>query len=401
MHNRPSNGVMKRSASPARRRAGQFASPKERTAYLVAGAGVILFLLAGCGTVSSSSSEPDGSSGGDVPAEVTALAEQAGEPQPWTGPTTSPAMAEDKLIVSIPCSMAAGGCARGDAGIKAAAKAVGWDVLTIDPAFDPNKMNAAIQQAISLGADAIALNAIDPALVKNAVADARRAGIVVVNAAAGHEDDPVTDTSIQHDVSLNGALSGNMAAAVLCVDRKGEGNVMILTDPAFSIITQRVDGFQDYVKKCPRIQTQVQQISANDIGNVLQSKIKALLGANPDVDTIQVPSDAFTPDVIAALQQVGLADKVKVYSIDGNPQVIADIQAGGPTVADIGAALGQLGWATVDNINRLIQGEPTVDDGIPSRVVTKEFIPAGGQYDGDVDYVAKYEELWSTGKTTN
>jgi len=362
---------------------------------------LVLGLLTACGTTSSpSGSSGTDAAGGEVPAEVTDLATVSAEPQPWAGPTTSPALAKDKFIVSIPCGLAAAGCARIDEGVHAAAEAAGWQVQTIDPANDQNKMNAAIQQAISLGADGIALNSIEPALIQSAVAAARQAGLMVVNANAGREDDPVTDTSVQHDVSLQGVKQGNMIAATICVDTGGSADVMILQDKQFNLVNQRVEGTQDYLTNCPGITSQVQAIAINDLGTVLQSKVKALLGSNPDTTAVVSPSDAFTPDVISAIQQAGLADKVKVYSMDGNAQVVANIVAGGPAIASVGGALQMEGWAQVDNLNRLFAGESTVDDGIPIRVINADNAPAGGEYDGDVDYQAKYTELWTTGATS-
>jgi ribose transport system substrate-binding protein len=363
------------------------------------GAVVLIGLLTGCGTTNAGGTGSSGAADtSNLPKEVVELAKTAAAPQPWTGPTTSPAMSKDKFIVSIPCGLAAAGCKRIDDGVHAAAEAAGWKVQTIDPANDQNKMNAAIQQAISLGADGIALNSIEPALITSAVADARKAGLMVVNANAGREDEPVTDTSVQHDVSLQGVKQGDMIAATICVNSGGKANVMLLQEPQFNLVNQRVQGTEDYLKKCPDTKSQRQQISIGDLGTTLQSKVKALLASNPDVDTVVSPSDAFTPDVIAAVQQAGLGSKVAIYSMDGNAQVIANIVAGGPAVASVGGALQQEGWAMVDDLNRLFQGEKPVDDGTPIRVISKDNAPKSGEYNGDVDYVAAYKELWTTGK---
>jgi ABC-type sugar transport system substrate-binding protein len=83
-------------------------------------------------------------------------------------------------------------------------------------------------------------------------------------------------------------------------------------------------------------------------------------------------------------------------------QMVSNMKAGGPVKASVGQASEGQGWSTLDATNRLLQGEegPGKDkDGIQQRLVTPDWIPEGGKYVGDVDFRAKYTQLWTTGKT--
>ncbi|MEU1183949.1 sugar ABC transporter substrate-binding protein [Streptomyces sp. NPDC005820] len=364
---------------------------------------VCAVVMSGCGTTAGTTAgttDTQGSSGAGVPAAVKALVAEAGQPKPWKGPTTSPPMLKDKFIVSIPCSMASPGCARWDAGVHAAAKALGWKVLTIDPVFDTNKMNQAIQQAIDLHADAIVTTVLDPAWVASPLAAARRKGIVVLGGANGQEDVPITAEGFQHNMSLHGTQQGEWLAAQVCDDLNAEGHAIMITDPSFNVLTQRVDAVKSYLgKNCPKVSVKVEQVSANDVGTVLQNKVSAFVQRNPDVKALISPVDLFATDVSTALQQLGNHD-VKVYSIDGNPDVIRNIDSGGSIRATVGSALEWEGWSTIDDVNRLLQGKPAPDDdGVPGRMVTKDYIPKDFTYTGDIDYKAMFLKLWKTGST--
>lgn len=368
---------------------------KKATTFV--GLAIGAMVMSGCGSTAGDS-DSSSASGDNVPAAVTKLVEEASKPQPWQGPTTSPAALKDKFIVSIPCSMAAG-CSRWDAGVHAAGKALGWKVQTIDPAFDINKMNQAIEQAINLKADAIVTTTVDPAWVASSVAKARSKGIVVLSSAVGYEDAPITATGFQHEVSLHGVRQGEWLAAQACSDLDAEGQVVIVNDPSFNILKQRVKATTDYFSKnCPKMKVSVEKISAQDVGTVLQNKVSALVQKNPDLKSLITPVDIFTTDITTVLQQLGKKD-VKVYSIDGDPSSVHNVAEGGSVKATVGSALEWEGWSSIDEVNRLLQGEPVLkDDGVPGRMITKKNIPDGFSYKGDLDYQSMFKELWNTGK---
>ncbi|GAA1930970.1 hypothetical protein GCM10009775_23900 [Microbacterium aoyamense] len=371
---------------------------KKSLAAIAIGAGLVLALTACGSTTDTPSGGGTDAPAGDVPQAIVDMAAAAAEPQTYDGPTTSPDITTDVTVVSIPCSMAAAGCARWDAGVHAAADVLGWDVQTIDPAFDPTKTNDAFQQAINMGADAVVMISIDPALVSNSIAAARQAGIVVVSAGAGYEDDPYTDDGIQYDVSAHGPEQGEWIGAVACNALGGAGNVMTFIDEQFKLVQQRMAGVDKSLAECPGITTKQEQISAADLGTVLQGKVAAMLQANPDVNAVIVPADAFTTDFLVALQQIGRND-VSVYSMDANENIVENVADGGAVKGTIGVALEWQGWATLDNVNRLLADGTTTEnhDGVQIRLVSEAFIPEGNQYTGDSDFEAIYTELWTTG----
>jgi ribose transport system substrate-binding protein len=361
-----------------------------------------LLAVSGCGgddnKANSGGSSTNGSASA-VPAELAQLVKQgSGTISKWPGPTEGPVAPGGKFIVSIPCARVAYGCARIDDGVKAAAKVLGWRVLSVDAKGNPDTANQAIQQAIDQKADGIVVGALDPALIKEAIAKARKAGIPVVDPVAAREPSP---TGINHDIKIHGDKQGKLLGAYIAVASGGKAQVGIMDDKEFPHQALRTGGIKDSLSQCGGCKIVGESdFVVTDIGTQLGPKSQAFLQANPSIDWLDVAFDAAASDVVIANQQAG-AKKVNIVSMDGNPQNLDFIEQGKQT-ATVAAPLDWAGWAAVDNLNRIISGQqPTEDDGIPSRLVTKDNVADFRKNGfGPVDYEARYTELWKTGKTT-
>jgi ribose transport system substrate-binding protein len=351
---------------------------KSKRAMAVVAAGGLALLMSLTACSSPAETQGAGDSAGETSAvseTVKALVEEASGPQPWAGPLDGPIAEPGKKIVSIPCGLAAAGCSRWDAGVHEAAEALGWDVTTIDPAFDPGKANDAA---------------------------ARKAGIAVVTTASGYENEPITEDFINYDLNGNSPLAGKWTGAALCEGLNGKGTALLVDDPQYLVATQRIDAAEKLLKEeCPNITVTRQTASSTDFGTVGQSKAVATLQANPDVNAILFNSDAYANDYLVALQQLGLNDSIDLYSMGAEEQFVSSIKDGGPAKASVGLAAEGHGWATLDATNRILHGQegpPNDQSNVMQRMVTADWIPEGGKYEGDVDFRAIYTKLWSTGK---
>jgi ABC-type sugar transport system substrate-binding protein len=357
-----------------------------------------VFAVAGCGSDDSGDSS-SASSKAEVPASLVEIVKKGqGTISSWPGPTTGPVAPKSKLIMSIPCARVAYGCARIDDGVKAAGKALGWRVLSVDAKGSPDTASQAIQQAIQQKADGIVVGAMDPALIKTAIAKARKAGIPVVDPVAAREPSP---TGINHDIKIHGDKQGELLGAYIAVESGGKANLGIMDDKEFPHQALRTGGIKRSLDACSGCKIVGQSdFVVTDIGTQLGPKSQAFLQANPSIDWLSVAFDAAASDVVVANRQTG-ARKVNIVSMDANPQNIDFIEQGQQT-ATVGAPLDWAGWAAVDNLNRIISGEqPVEDDGIPSRLVTKENVADFRKNGyGPVDYAERYAELWKTGKTS-
>ncbi len=123
---------------------------RKKWSVLISAAAVVV-AFAGCdasGTTASGSAGTSASAKAFAEKARALVAAASGE-IPTHGPTTAPAIEPHKKIVTIPCSAGAQGCKFAVDRFAAAAKAVGWTTTMIDPAGDPAKMAAAVNQAVS------------------------------------------------------------------------------------------------------------------------------------------------------------------------------------------------------------------------------------------------------------
>lgn len=354
------------------------------------------------GAATTSGSADSGSTtstgGGDMAALQRIVDEARGTTTTWPGPLTSPPARRGVFVFSIPCAKVAEGCARQDTGVAAAARALGWRYATVDPGGVPDRQNAAVQQAINAGANVIILHAIDPSIVSGPLASARAKGITVICAAC--ETDNTRDISGQ--VTFDPQKQGVILGAYLATASDGKANFVAFNDPEYPVVTRRWAGFQDSLRGCPDCKMLAEsKFLATDIGTTLGTRAQAVLQSNPSADWAYVAFDSAATPIIQTAAQAG-AQPVKVISYDGGRANIGFVRDGRQD-ADVGGALEWVGWAAVDDANRLLNRAPPVENPhVPSKLITRDNAAqyADTGFQGDLDYAAKYEQLWSTGRTT-
>lgn len=366
-------------------------------ALMVLGLGAF---ASGCGSDNSSSSSTSSSSAAAPAADTGTkdleklVTDAAAAPSTFEGPKDSPPIAKGKFVVHVPCAMAAEGCKRGDAGVRAAAKAAGWKELTIDPAGNPQKQAAAITRAVQLKADAIIMTAIDPTTIKGPLAAAKKAGVVLVGLSTYGK------APLDHDVDLQATNAGKVLGAYVATKSGGKANIGILNDPAYKYDQEEIAGFKDSVSKCSGCKTSFDgKFSFGDLGPTYTSQIAALMRSNSKVDWLAPCCDAAAAPAIPVLAQQGLTNKVKVVSTNGNLQNLGFI-ADGKQEATVGAPIEWGGWAAIDNVNRVFNKVPVVEnDKLPVRLLTKDNVAPYTKtgWKGDLDYEAAYKKLWGVG----
>lgn len=376
---------------------------------------VAALAIAGCGssdsdtteaakTSTDDTSDTSGNGAADLPPEfATLLSEAEDELTEWPGPTSSPKAASDNpLVFAIPCARAAEGCNLVNQGLEEGTEALGWRFTSpVDPEGSPDKAAAAIQQAVQEDADVIVLNSLAPNLMKPAIADARAAGVLVACAFCG-EPDAVGPKGVSQENTLNFGKQGEMLAAFVATDSGGTASTVVLNLPSVAVVDERYKGWKETYPMCTTCdEAAYSDFTLEELGPPLGEKAQALLQSNPDADYLYVGADTAAEAPAQTLAQPGSAE-AKLVSFDGNKPNIALIREG-LQYATIANPLTWGGWMTMDNVNRELQGEPIEEniDMLPSRLITQENADEYEEgFTGDIDYAAKYEELWKTGSTT-
>jgi ABC-type sugar transport system substrate-binding protein len=365
---------------------------KNARAIAIAAATVALALLsAGCGGSKSASTASDADVQAGIAKAKTVLADASKSVASVDAPTSSPAMAKDKFVVTIPCSYAAEGCKRSADGFADAAQHVGWRTQNIDPAGDPEKMRQAVETAIRLKADGILLAATPPSVVKAAVQEAKAKGIKVINSLESPNELFDANSTTDH------IAAGRASAAYTTVASEGKAKVIVINDPEFQSVTDWHQGFTDGLKEfCPGCQVVKDfDFQIANLQTQLPTQFQAVLQANPTANFVWAAYDPVALAIEPVIARSPQAGKIQIVSNNGDSPALTDIKTGNKALtATVAYPIEWQSYVALDQMNRLFAGQkPESTVNVPIKVMSKDNITSV-PWNGDVDWKSAYLNLW-------
>jgi ribose transport system substrate-binding protein len=357
--------------------------------------------VAACGddTETSSSAAASGSSTGAqeaVNAEAQKIVGEFTSDVSWPGPNDPVKAPEGKQLTVIICGSQGITCVRVGNGVKAAGEALGYSVKVVDGRSDPTVWNQAIKSAVAAKTDGIALAAIPPALVADAIASAKKAGIPV---AAG------LSTAGPADVKANPNRPdiARANAAYLTVASKGKANVLSIRDDEFPETKITADLLpKELGRMCPGCKVSKEiSFTLALASQRLASQVTQALRNDPKIDYVTTPFDTVNVFVQQGIAQAQRKGKVKIVGAGGDPPSVDAIKAG-DEVASLGEPGEWVGWDLVDGMVRIFAGKdvPPLDKDVdsnydvPQRYITADTALDPQGWQGGLDYASKYKELW-------
>jgi simple sugar transport system substrate-binding protein len=268
------------------------------------------------------------------------------------------------------------------AGAEAQAKALGIDLRVFPGRQDAAEERTEIEQAINLGVKAIVIDHGLPESLKDVAQKALDAGIKVV-AFDVNLDNPKIPQVEQSDhdlarIALQQAIKENGASF-------NAGYVYVA---GFAPLDRRDEVWREVKAANPGIVEKVRIGAVNDTtAATVADQAKAALRAHPEITVFFAPYDEFARGVKLALNELGLADKVKVYSADVSTADIGEItEQGSPWVATVATNPAVVGAVSVRAAALLLAGG---DPGL-NVVVTPVLLTQGDLRAADIHTV---EEL--------
>lgn len=352
---------------------------------------ILAFSLAGCGA-DAAENESEASGEGIDREELQAIVDEHKAPVNEEVPTETAPIAEDKMVVVIPCTYASEACARGVDAATEAAEKLGWEVRMIDPAGNPENTRQGIDQAVQLGADGIIFTAAVGDQLEENLQAARDEGIFLVNSMSPG------DERFDVDVVPDEDASGKMTAAQIALDSDGEANVLVVTEPAFSSVRARTEAFEKWLPELcdtceitDTIETQMTQLQSG-----LPTEVQATLTANPEIDYIWTFTGAAAVATQSTVERSTNGDSIKMVAFDGNEANLQFIEEERNQFLDVIKPMEHTGYVSVHEMNRLFEegsdGHKAID--MPERLVDKETLPEL-PWTGDTDWKSGFDELWS------
>jgi len=206
---------------------------------------------------------------------------------------------------------------------------VEWSFAT---AAGPEKQVADIEDMMSKGIDGLVILATESAPLTDVAERAHERGIHIVNVDRGFLK-PVADIFIEGDNKAFGRKSAEFMATKLV----GKGNILILEGVPCTVNTDRVQAFNEVMKRHPGIKILASQpamwqrqkaaeVTQNLLTQFSNVKIDAIWAADDDMalGAIQAMEEAGREKEMWIFPGAGMKDVIKMV-MDKNPMIPADI----------------------------------------------------------------------------
>ena len=216
------------------------------------------------------------------------------------------------------------------AGAVKAGRELGVDILWQGPLKEDDREDQikVVDTLVSRGIDGLLLAPLDDKALRQPVASAVRAGIAVVTFDSKLEsDDPVSL------VSTSNLLAGRLAGKHLGEALGGKGHVIMMRlHEGSASTTDREQGFMDAITTFPGITV----ISSNQYAGALaeggyrvgENLLASNRAADGNVQGIFTPNESTTFGMLRALQNAGLAGKIRFVGFDSSDKLVQGLKDG-------------------------------------------------------------------------
>ncbi|HQY84215.1 MAG TPA: substrate-binding domain-containing protein [Ilumatobacteraceae bacterium] len=327
-------------------------------------------------------------------------------------PTSAPTPVTDKAIWVITLASASPSVANVAQGVTDAGNLLGWTTTVFDGAGSPTAWNDGVRQAIAAQADAIVLAIVECQPVQATLQQAKEAGLKIYGVVGNDCDIPEVGGTAMFDGAIFKAVPGGptamtkdtATARAAWVTSVGGDSAQIIemTEPDYMGVTIASAAFHDALAEvCAGCAVSEVPFNLTDLyGPELRAKTEAGLLQNPDANVITFPYD--TALLLGGAAAVAGADRSAPLKVMGGECLAPNVElirTGGGQDACVALPYPWMGWAAVDALNRIFQGEAEVDSGIGTQLVDKDHnLPAEGvTYDGIGDYQTNYKKIWGVG----
>jgi ribose transport system substrate-binding protein len=395
----------------------------------------LALVAAGCGsssdTTSSTQAASEETGGEETGSEETVSEESESAPEysvlsmeellKGTGgkpPTSSPAPAEGGDIWWVSCGMQIPDCAVPAKSAEKAAKKLGLEFHIADGKLNENGGDlTATKTALAANPSAIIIHGISCPLIAPALQEAKQREIPVMGVEAldcnegleeGEEGAELFTAEMKYAESAESGLEyfqswGNVAASYLIDATKGKGKLIVEEPNEAGLQATVRDAYNATMEQCEGCEVLDHfTFVSSDLapgGAVAQQFRTALVKYGNQADAVYMPFDVniTAAEGAAEVEKQGLTGKLITCCGSGGAPVLDLVRQGKWTVAETHSAE-WMGWGAIDNINRVLNNEETVPQGIGFVIATKEknlppnpgeeFSPVG------LEWEKEYEKAW-------
>jgi ABC-type sugar transport system substrate-binding protein len=292
---------------------------------------------------------------------------------------------------------------RGGNNVRAATDALGWKLVEIDPAGDPQKAVTGMTSMITQKVGGILSASWESSVLRQPLLAAKAANIPVMNVWGG-----ISPNTSLTNLAPNETEFGKTGATEFLKLLSSGDKVAMLNSAQFTFGKLRDDQFTSLAKaKHINIVSNHQTDYTNPQADTTKA-VDDILAANPNLNGIWSDSSLQVPEIAQELQKKGLCGKVKVVGFYGDLKNLAAVRDGCVNII-VDVPLQAQSWAAIDALAGYYANKTPLPTSLPTtypfdlnqiQVVTKANVPSDTSKYVDIsyDYPSYFKAKWAKGQ---
>ena len=321
----------------------------------------------------------------------------------WSGPVSGPQAVRGKSIAFVADDLRNGGIVGVAQGAREAAKAMGWTLKIFDGAGSPVGREKAFSNALAAKPDGLILCGSDALENNAALMLFANDEVPVVGWHAGARPGPIDGTPVAMNVTTDPIEVARLTAMAAVAQSNGHAGVIILTDSRYGIARAKAEAMENVIRSCQGCTLlEVRDVPLSESSKQMPAITEELLKRYGKrwTHTLAI-NDIYFDYSIASLTNAAIpSDGMSLLSAgDGSASAFLRIQAKTYQTVTVAEPLNLHGWQVMDELNRLLAGQPVSGFVAPIHLVNADNIAFDGgkkfQYDPDNGYRDIYRHQWN------
>jgi ribose transport system substrate-binding protein len=254
-------------------------------------------------------------------------------------------------------------------------------------------------QAVAQHAAAIVLFAVPISEVKSQIAQAKAAGIPVIDTFNGDDAQNLTSQGVFGHVSEDPTAAGKTVADWMLAYSKCNLDTAMFGASVITPHALSVAGAMSEIKTlCTSCKSTFVNLDLTKLVTDAGTKAQETLRRDAKINIVMSCFDGAVPLIAAGMKQSGVSNNVKIISMDGTDASVGLIRSGkSPQIADVALPpASYIGWAYMDQALRSLTGVAAANGVLPYRLIDTSNIGTSGTdlFPSFSSYKSQYEKLW-------
>lgn len=326
---------------------------------------------------------------------------QRSKPQTeWLGPTSGPRASSEPITIAWVSGDESYATYIGwGNGVRAAAKALGWKVLTFNGRGTVSGQLAAMQQALAARVTAIITPA-DANALQKPIQEAVQEGIPVIGIHATAFPGPNPKLGLYDNIASSAAEIGESQAAYVIAKSNGTARDIHMVDNSFAIARFKAKAATTPIKNCEGCKLlEITDVPIGDLAQRVAPAVSGLLARYGSSWWMTTCCDDYYPYVAASLRAAGASsDKIHLVGADAPPATYDMLRKGEFEVATVPEPSTLFGYEAVDAIIHAMAGVAPAHWIQPTFLRTRENVALEGGKNNEFvpsnNFACHYLNIW-------